>query len=726
MALPVPNLDDRRFDDLSTELQARLLRQLPELTQIAPGDPMLALVDLFAWMTETVIYRANRIPERQRRAFLNLLQLPLRPALPARGLVSIDSLAGDALPGLVTSESSLAAGKVQFSTRGEVQPTPLELRVVVKQQLSSADLAADGITLDQLRDQHGLEPNPFRPVSLTPGKDALTTAGTLDNSFYLALCAPKTLIAQADVIRQLLAGVVINIGLGSEVGGGGVTPPATSAPARRLEWDLLWWPDPQNKPLAIEALPLEVVADTSKGGLTCGVVRLRLPRNAAFLSWNSDLDPMEAGMYDLPPEPPADLKPGQMLFWLRLRLPSENVLQLGYVGVNAVDVLGQGIARNQVIAIGTGRPDQSAALAQSDVDSTSLVLEVQSATGMEVWSEVAHFSAQGAEDAVYLFDAGTSTVRFGDGQKGRRPTAGAVIRARYYRYGGGSAGNLPTRSIKSLSSGDARLKLRHDWPTQGGVDAESVDQAERRIPAFLTHRERAVTAADYSALVLDNPLRPTGRADTVPGFYPGNNLQSIRRDVPGVISVFVLPPGEPALAAAPRPTAGMLADVYDYLSARTLVGTELYVLSPQYQPISLALSLDVIDPTTEQQTFRAVELALLSYLWSLAPGGPRGRGWPMGRMVELNELRTQAGRVCGVDQINGLRLFYQDLETKAWLESSRDLTLVDYQLPELMAVSLTAGSGMPVPPQGYGQGAAASGPGSRSVAVPVPVIPDIC
>jgi hypothetical protein len=97
----------------------------------------------------------------------------------------------------------------------------------------------------------------------------------------------------------------------------------------------------------------------------------------------------------------------------------------------------------------------------------------------------------------------------------------------------------------------------------------------------------------------------------------------------------------------------------------------------------------------------------------------------MGRMVELNELRTQAGRVGGVDQINGLRLFYQDLETKAWLESSRDLTLVDYQLPELMAVSLTAGHGTPTPPKGYGPGSSgSSGPGT--MAVPVPVIPDIC
>ena len=94
---PVPDLDDRRFDELVAELQARLARHVPELAPLAPGDPVFALVDLFAWLTETILYRANRIPDRQRQAFLNLLQIPLRPARPASGIVSVDA-SGFALP----------------------------------------------------------------------------------------------------------------------------------------------------------------------------------------------------------------------------------------------------------------------------------------------------------------------------------------------------------------------------------------------------------------------------------------------------------------------------------------------------------------------------------------------------------------------------------------------------------------------------------------------------
>ena len=68
---------------------------------IAPGDPVHSLIDLFAWYTETILYRANLIPERQRRVFLNLLQIPVRPARPARGVVCVDA---GALPEVVPGD----------------------------------------------------------------------------------------------------------------------------------------------------------------------------------------------------------------------------------------------------------------------------------------------------------------------------------------------------------------------------------------------------------------------------------------------------------------------------------------------------------------------------------------------------------------------------------------------------------------------------------------------
>ncbi|HVH30681.1 MAG TPA: putative baseplate assembly protein, partial [bacterium] len=80
MAIRPPALDDRSYNDLVAELVARIPAHTPEWTNPVPGDPGVTLLELFAWLGDTILYRANLIPERQRLAFLRLLGEPLRPA----------------------------------------------------------------------------------------------------------------------------------------------------------------------------------------------------------------------------------------------------------------------------------------------------------------------------------------------------------------------------------------------------------------------------------------------------------------------------------------------------------------------------------------------------------------------------------------------------------------------------------------------------------------------
>src|SRR6476469_5899040 len=89
MPIRPPALDDRSYDDLVEELVARIPAHTPEWTNPRPGDPGRTLIELFAWLGDTLLYRANLIPERQRLAFLQLLGVPMRPAVAARGLVSV-------------------------------------------------------------------------------------------------------------------------------------------------------------------------------------------------------------------------------------------------------------------------------------------------------------------------------------------------------------------------------------------------------------------------------------------------------------------------------------------------------------------------------------------------------------------------------------------------------------------------------------------------------------
>lgn len=76
MTLPLPNLDDRRYEDLLAEAQALIPALYPTWTNHNPTDPGIVLLELFAWLAEMMIYRLNRVPEANVDAFLQLLQGP--------------------------------------------------------------------------------------------------------------------------------------------------------------------------------------------------------------------------------------------------------------------------------------------------------------------------------------------------------------------------------------------------------------------------------------------------------------------------------------------------------------------------------------------------------------------------------------------------------------------------------------------------------------------------
>jgi predicted phage baseplate assembly protein len=85
MPLPTPNLDDLRFQrDLVDEARRRIIRYCPEWTDYNLSDPGITLIELFAWMSEMLVYRLNRVPEKNYIKFMELLGVQLQPASSAR------------------------------------------------------------------------------------------------------------------------------------------------------------------------------------------------------------------------------------------------------------------------------------------------------------------------------------------------------------------------------------------------------------------------------------------------------------------------------------------------------------------------------------------------------------------------------------------------------------------------------------------------------------------
>jgi hypothetical protein len=71
--LPVPNLDDKRFDELAAEARALIPRSFPVWTDHNPSDPGITLLELFAFLVEAAFYQLDRLPEPTLQRFAELV-----------------------------------------------------------------------------------------------------------------------------------------------------------------------------------------------------------------------------------------------------------------------------------------------------------------------------------------------------------------------------------------------------------------------------------------------------------------------------------------------------------------------------------------------------------------------------------------------------------------------------------------------------------------------------
>lgn len=76
MPLNLPKLDDRNFADLVDEARNLIQNVAPEWTNYNPSDPGITLIELFAFLTEIMIYRLDRVTDNNTQSFLRLMNGP--------------------------------------------------------------------------------------------------------------------------------------------------------------------------------------------------------------------------------------------------------------------------------------------------------------------------------------------------------------------------------------------------------------------------------------------------------------------------------------------------------------------------------------------------------------------------------------------------------------------------------------------------------------------------
>ena len=577
MPLSAPKLDDRTFEELFEQARNRIPFYLPEWTDWNESDPGITLLQLHAWLTETVLYRLNQVPELNYVKFLGLLGDEQRPAVPATADVTFTLKRDFAEPQLL----------VPAGVRMQVADRDLEAPVFFETDRSLIAIAA---TLDLLVQA----PTIGSSVEVTHANEG-------DGQVIVPFCGEHD-----------TAGVCLDSS-GAEVGASLLLGFASSLPMSREEIGLKFNladnanalladpnestcgdDEPSGRPtLAWEWWdgtgwsPLDVIADETRSLTQSGQVYVKIPGQIPRVAAQAVGGPVHATPHleevagvtaaiasslrtgttahppvttvdelaNVPPEalfefvdsrdpdliPPDELstieatvatiledaqriarREDPLYYWLSVRLQSGAYVdppRIDRILTNTVSSTAALTVSNEVIGTSNGRPNLTVALEHAPVlADPAATIEVPEGGESVTWTEVGDFYASGPDSRHYLLNRTTGRVTFGDGRRGRIPPALTdPIVARIYRHGGGAVGNVAPGTISTLVGAVAGVKeVTNFLAAGGGSDEELLEDTKLRVPKeVLKARNRAVTLEDFEVLAAQTPGAQVARAEAI-------------------------------------------------------------------------------------------------------------------------------------------------------------------------------------------------------------------
>lgn len=644
MPLPEPRLDDLRFQqDLVDEARRRIINYCPEWTDYNLSDPGITLIELFAWMTEQLTYRLNRVPEKAHLQFLNLIGLQIQPANSAR--VELTFRLSTPLPinqhddtqvivpigTEIATRQTEESAEITFTTDSRLIISPPHL----------TDLRRDSDFHKNYLSRLGIETfhvfNAFRPQ--------------IGDTFYLGFEPGHN-----------PSGHILQLEFESE---------ETEATGVKRSDPPLVWEVAQNDKTWLEIKPSQVPTERdTTGGLNNprGVITFYLPL---------DLQPSVVN--------------GRTAYWVRCRLEQRHKEQGMYsqspkvLGVRAFAMGATTRATHAVfvyaetLGVSNGEAGQLFRLENAPVLALQEgeTVEVEEKRNGELvfipWQLVKDFSNSTRYDRHFTLDGASGELAFGpcirqaDGnmrQYGRIPEAGRTLRFSRYRHGGGVIGNVPPNRIEVLKNAIPYIdRVTNMNYAEGGRDQETLEEAKMRARRELHAQQRAVTDEDFENLAKSSTRQVARAKSLTPGNGSSNNLP------PGMIELVVIPAVFDSLKQGDLGSlmldAVLLQKLQAYLDQYRLLTTSIRIREPQY--IGLKVVADIVateysHPETVRQ--RVLE-SLQRYLSPLAIGdednlteltGQTWEGWPFGRTLFQSELFTLIQRVPGVKHVLEVRI----------------------------------------------------------------------
>lgn len=640
MPLPDPQLDDRRFQDIVNEAKELIPRYTPEWTDHNVSDPGVTLIELFAWMTDMMLFRMNRVPEKSYLRFMDLLGMRLKNAVPATVDVVLRLVAPQTGPVTIpqgteiTTQRTPEAEAISFTTDEDLTIVPPTLRQCL--------FTTDDVNFADYTSRLDLDGEFFDAFQRTPLPGDTLLFGFNEN----------------------LSRHMLSLLIDCNVDGIGV--------------------DPRDPPLAWEAWCGE-----TRGWVRCAVER---DETGGLNTDGSVVLIMPEGME-------ARVLQRLQLHWVRVRVIQPRPRQPTYSRaprINTVDATSNGgtigathstLIVNELLDRTTGVPGETFELRESPVlpRRQDEYLEVFEPGGSWVrWTEVESFRNSGPDDLHYTIDAVTGTIAFGptirgqDGiehARGKTPARGSSLRFTRYRNGGGIIGNVGANTLTILKSSIPYVEsVTNRMPAAGGLDPESLDEARFRAPQEIRTRDRAITASDFEFLAKEASRR-VARARCIQVRLDGAG-SSVPPGTVELLIVPLLPPDYPRTIETLQPEPELLQEVRDYLDERRLLGTQLVVDGPAYVGVSVEATILVQRHRNSDEVRATVAQRIRDYLDPIS-GGPDSAGWPFGRDLYLSEMQSVVQAVPGVEYAQDVTLYQVDIQTGQSRAAGQKITVAD-------------------------------------------------
>ncbi len=654
MSLAPLQLDDRKFQDLVDEAKKRIDYYCEEWTDHNVSDPGVTLIELFAWMTELLIYRLNQVPTAHYIQFLRMFGITLADPIPATTEVTFrlskplpavrlasETPASIKLPGgtEVASTQTEKEPSIIFSTDKEIEIYPPHLSTL-----------AARITRTDGQNQRETTFNLATLVASKEGElifaSAPGVAPLVGSALYFGF--------ETDLSHHILR-LELNMRL---AGGAGVVP----------EKPPYVWEVATGLPAPNHWKACVVEADTTGALCKDGQVILHLPAMGKYAVDNKTLFWVRVRVREITEEEKAaGMQPYRESPRLRAVL-NEQTLGVTVVATQARLVVDEYLGRSD------GTHGQRFALQSTPIlarrEGETLVVMQPGQPDM-LWQEVRDFASSGMDDKHFVLDSASGELRLGPAIRqrdgtiklyGAAPPRGALLMFRRYRCGGGQKGNIKAGEINTLKSSLPFVdKVENRIPASGGLDEESLDEALIKASALIRTRERAITAEDFEQIafmVLREKISRTKCIQVLPENARKEDLQNLVYLL--VIARVDFPEGRLRERDLLVSSADLEA-LSRKLEERRPLTMRIRVQAPSYTWINVKVYVTI----KRHAQRKDVENELLSRLYRFInpiTGGADQKGWPFGRAIYLSDITPCLHNVPGVEFIRNIEMFEADRE----------------------------------------------------------------